>query len=93
MKEERDEVDWQESGCRGASCAAEEKEHGPGSEEFEREDAPVDGGGDGKGLLDAEENEEDAGADEETNDATTFPSEYNTTKVDGHDTGDECTTD
>jgi len=62
LEEERDEVDGEEGGGAGGGCFGEEDEHDFAAEEFDGEDAAFSGGEEGETLLDAEDDEEDAGA-------------------------------
>lgn len=73
LEEERDEVDWKESrGAAGSSFGEEDTEELV-LKEWDWEYTAFDSGEQGEALLDAEEDEENTGADEETNDTAAIP--------------------
>lgn len=84
LEKERDEVNGQESCCAGAGGFREKDEHDTAFEEFDREDAALNGCKEGESLLDGEQDEEDAGANEQADNTPTVPSVGRASEVDGH---------
>lgn len=89
LEVQRDEVDRGEDDGRGAGGGDEGHDHDGGAQELEGEEAF--GGGGQEGLLDEEEDNEDAGCDEEADDAAAVPGVEGAAEGDGHESRGEDT--
>ena len=89
LEEDGNHVDWDEDRCSASGSHAEEDKYGAGLEELNGEDAAGGSSEDRVDLLDAEDDEEYAGADEEPDDLAAIPRVGDATEGDGHDARDE----
>ena len=85
MEEDGNHVDRDEDCCSACGSHGEENEDSARFEEFDGEYTARGGSKDGVDLLDSEEDEEHAGADEETDYATAVPGVSYAAERESHD--------